>query len=213
MDEPSADPGAEPQGHDASHHLCPQCGAAVDGPNGDGPFMTCPECNTQFFIAPPQDAQEAPEESEAQEQIPEEAELSAARIRQMSMLTRTAYRTRSYFIVGALACLGTAAEIISLVIKEVKARHQWSIQAIGGLFLTAAALSAASKFARHALATHREIQAHIRARELEELEIAKREPDLSTLSDGSHHARNLESMTWGGEEGEKERKREGETEV
>jgi hypothetical protein len=62
-----------------------------------------------------------------------------------------------------------------------------------------AALIGAGKFGAQVVEVQRGINNDIRNRELEEMEAAKREPDLSSLSDGSQHARNLESMFGAGE--------------
>jgi hypothetical protein len=201
MDPTLADVPPEPQPPGPQQYLCPQCGLMVDGAGTSGPILICPHCGTQFFQPVAQDADGSAANPET-DGTTEEAELSIARIRQMSMLARTAYRTRSYFLVGMLACLGAAAEIIYLIAKYFHATHHWGTYATAGVCLTAAALIGASKFFSRALATHREIRAHLRARQLEELEAAKHEPDLSQLSDGSHHARNLERMV---SEGETER--------
>jgi len=66
--------------------------------------------------------------------------------------------------------------------------------------LVVASLIGAYKFGIRALEVQRGIVADLRARELEELEAAKHEPDLSALSDGSQYAKALAQMYGGQKE-------------
>ena len=120
--------------------------------------------------------------------------MSELRIRQLSTLGRTAYRTRSYLVVGTLACFGFAIQLAIVATDDARYLHHWGRGPIAYLLFAAAGLIGSFKFAARVMEVQRGINADLRARELEEQEAAKHPPDLSTLSDGSQHARNLERM-------------------
>jgi hypothetical protein len=176
-----------------SQIVCPQCGGAIDPQNVSGPIIECPHCATQFF--PPvieDDADKSADDSKEEDVT--EAELSELRIRQLITLQRTAYRTRSYLVVGTLGCLGFAVQLGIFAFQVARANHRWGSAPIAYLLFAGAGLIGSYKFGVRVMEVQRGINADARARELEEQEAARHEPDLSTLSDGSHHARNLASM-------------------
>ena len=186
----------------APHYLCPNCAQAVDASAATGPVLECPQCGTQFFPPVVEDAEEKAQE--AMTRTVQEEELSAGRIRQLSVLGRTAYRTRSYHIIGAGACFGLMLMLIKYTVESVTRLHHSGVEAsafaffavaaaMGAFFAVAAAMGTV-RFLKRVIAIQREINANIEARRLEELEAARHEPDLSTLSDGSHRARNLQRM-------------------
>lgn len=202
METPPPDADLPPAEVDAPVGLtCPNCGAPVDAAHVSGPIAQCPACGTQFF--PPAlddvdlaDATETGGETEASAQS--ESELEALRIRHFSVLRRSAYRTRSYFIVGVVACLILAIQLVIWVVGDIRHGAGWRGRPIIYLLTAGAALVGAFEFWLHVARVQRAIDAEVAARALEELEAARHEPDFSMLSDGSHHARNLELMTGGG---------------
>jgi len=162
----------------------------------NGPVIQCPACSEQFFRPHDEDAADSQSQSDDEEvESPpaREEELRELRIRQFSTLRRTAYRTRSYFIVGTVGCLMTAVQTIDWGIRALYAPH-WRLLAILWLFIAAAALLGTAGFARRVARIQREINSDLRARETQELEAARNEPDFSLLSDGSQHIRNLEQV-------------------
>lgn len=189
MEEIPVDPTPAPG---APYYVCPNCAQEVDASASTGPVLECPSCGTQFFPPIIEDADE--QAHEAQTKAVQEEELSAARIRQLSVLGRTAYRTRSYLIIGAGWCFGLTLLLVKYAYESVRLLHHWGMEASAFAFFAAAASMGTVRFLGRVIAIQREINANIAARELEELEAARHEPDLSTLSDGSHRARNLQRM-------------------
>ena len=180
-------------------YACPNCGGAVD-PLPGSPVLQCPQCKTQFFPPTAEDADDTSADDEkGDEELDEEAELDALRIRQLSTLRRTAYRTRTYLIVGTAGCLFIAIQLLIFAVQSTREHHHWGRWPSGCVVFALASLIGAVKFAQRVAAVQRGINADLRARELEEQEAARHVPDLSTLSDGSHHAKNLEKMFGSGE--------------
>jgi hypothetical protein len=180
----------------APAQACPNCGHVVDISAVSGPVAQCENCGTQFFVVEPEAPRELSEEEQAIEEVKEsqEQELSALKIRQRVALRRVAYRTRSYFIIGTCACLFLALMLAMALGKDLRDQHHWSFGATVYCLLIFTALNGAARFAARWVQSQREITAELKARELEEAEAARHEPDLSALSDGSQHARNLERM-------------------
>ena len=184
----------EPSG--SQEHSCPDCGQPVGDSARVGPVLVCPHCGSQFFPPATDQVDEAGEGEGSDSVTPNaarEEELRELRIRQFSTLRRTAYRTRSYFIVGTAACLIIA---IQLIIRGVQAIHLvgWRGRPIGYFLAAGACLIGMTEFGIRVARVQRGINADLRARELEEIEAAKQEPDFTPLSDGSQQARNLEQM-------------------
>jgi hypothetical protein len=176
--------------------ICPDCGQPVGESARVGPVLICPHCGGQFF--PPtedtaEDAEDDASDGNARGSAASDEELRELRIRQFSTLRRTAYRTRSYFIVGTSACLIVA---IQLMIRGAQTLRLvgWHGRPIGYFLAAAACLIGMVEFAIRVARVQRGINADLRAREQEEIEAAKQEPDFAPLSDGSQQARNLEQM-------------------
>jgi hypothetical protein len=168
-------------------------GLAVDPASASGAILQCPNCGTQFF-PPASEDQEEDSEQEQEEEKSTEEELSELRIRQLITLGRTAYRTRSYLVVGTLACFGFAVQLTIKAMNTARDSHRWGLWPITFLLFAGACVIGCYKFGQRVADVQRGINADRHARELEEAEAAKNPPDLSTLSDGSQHARNLEKM-------------------
>ena len=192
MDESQADSTPPADAALPSHYPCPSCGESVE-PSDRGAILQCSHCGTQFFPPAPQDSQEEEAESSSTE-TDDEAELSELRIRQLVTLRRSAYRTRTYFIVGVVACTLLCVMLVKYVYQSVRLSHHWELRDSTGSLFAVAALIGAFKFAHHVSRTQREIDDALREREREEAEAAKVEPDLSTLSDGSQHWKHLEQI-------------------
>jgi uncharacterized Zn finger protein (UPF0148 family) len=191
---PNAESSLEPTSPE--EHLCPDCGQPVGDSARAGPVLVCPHCGGQFFPPATDQADEsADDESDdrARTNAAREEQLRELRIRQFSTLRRTAYRTRSYFIVCTAACLIIA---IQLMIRGVQALHVlgWRGRPIGYFLAAGVCLIGMTEFGIRVARVQRGINADLRAREQEEIEAAKQEPDFTPLSDGSQQARNLEQM-------------------
>ena len=175
--------------------VCPNCGQTIDPSAIPGPVIECPQCGTQFFPPAPTGDELSDEEKEVEEtKATMQEQLSSLRIKQFSTLRRTAYRTRSYLIIGAAGCAWFTIPLVITIVKSVREKHHWGMGSSAEAMLVVASLIGAYKFGIRAVEVQRGIEADLRARELEELEAAKREPDLSALSDGSQYAKALEQM-------------------
>jgi hypothetical protein len=197
MEEPA--PQSESQESPAAV-VCPNCGHGIDPGTVSGTIIECPSCRTEFFLPVEEEVIEAAEPAaDADAPVSTDQEISALRIKQFATLRRTAYRTRSYFIIGALGCLWVTIPLVIAIVSNFREQHQWTMWVSLYVTLGLVALIGAFKFAMKAVETQRGIEADIRAREAEELEAAKVEPDLSALSDGTQYAKLLERMTGGSE--------------
>ena len=166
-----------------AHYHCPNCGGLIAATAGQR-LIICPHCNEQSFMA-----DESTQEGESSEQtepvksaMPREPELSELRIKQISNLRRGAYRNRSWCVVGAVACLVGAAQLVQMTVRE--ARRGSVILPIGFCLGAAAALVGTAYFIRSVMLLTREIRAST-------IPEPATPPDFSTLSDGSQRWRNL----------------------
>jgi len=194
MDESSQEFGQPAETSPAPQLICPNCGTTINPAYVSGPVIECPRCHTQFFPPAPEEPEESSDEDNALTDKTREEQLSALHIKAAATFRRSAYRTRSYFVVGLVACTVIMVQIVINAIERIHHEHRVSAMSIGYFLFAFALFIGAGKFANLALEVHRKINADIRAREQEELEAAKNPPDLSALSDGSQHARNLEKM-------------------
>jgi hypothetical protein len=162
MDEPSA-------------FTCPHCQQLVEInlPN-EHKIVTCPHCNAEFAVP------------EVQPYDDRSGELDGLRIRQLSTLKRSGYRSRSYAIIAAGACAVIAAQLVLLTFRQVR-MVGWSARAIGYALLVPVVLWGAWHFIGRAMALHRETRRS-------SLADPQSTPDFSTLSDGSQRVKNLEDM-------------------
>jgi hypothetical protein len=178
--------------------VCPQCGTTLDPAIATGPVAECPSCRCQFFVPSSEDAVGGPSPDDANEASGEqgdaETELSELHIRQLIILRRSAFRTRTYLFVGTCGCLFITIQLLILAGQNIYRNHHVGRFDISFFFFAIAAFMGAVPLGKKTLALHRQIQADDRARAAAEAEADKNPPDLSTLSDGSQHARNLERM-------------------
>jgi DNA-directed RNA polymerase subunit RPC12/RpoP len=194
MDESPAEPAQPPESSPAPQYICPNCGTSVDPATVSGPVIECPQCNTQFFPPAVEEPAETSAEEDALTEKTREEQLSALHIKAAATLRRGAYRERSYYIVGLVASVVIMIQLVINATGRIHREHRLSAMTVGYLLFALALFIGAGKFGNLALEVHRRIRADIRARELEEMEAAKNPPDLSLLSDGSQHAKNLEKM-------------------
>lgn len=113
-----------------------------------------------------------------------EHELDGLRIRQLSALRRSAYRTRSFAIIVAVACLVVG---IQLAIKAFRAESAWF--RVLSAALAVFALFGAVHFTRRIAALQRELRTPPPMPPE-----PPGGPDFSTLSDGSQQWKNLEDI-------------------
>jgi hypothetical protein len=107
----------------------------------------------------------------------EAIELSNLRIRQHAALKRAAYRSRSYAIVAAAACIGAVAQLLWLIIGQLRGARSVGRIALYIAFLLAAGFGIRF-FIRKAIALHQEaIKSSIAE--------PTAPPDFSKLNDGS----------------------------
>ncbi|HMB96575.1 MAG TPA: hypothetical protein VKK61_11095 [Tepidisphaeraceae bacterium] len=112
-----------------------------------------------------------------------ESELNELRIRQMSALRRTAYRARSYAIVGAAACVITTLQLLWTLARS----HQFNLWIIIYGLMTILTICGAIYCTKRVIALHREAKQSVLTDPLTP-------PDFSKLSDGSQFAKNLEEV-------------------
>src|SRR5436305_3569382 len=108
-----------------------------------------------------------------------DGELSALCVYQEKALRRGAYKSRSYCIVGAAACLVGAIQLCVMMVRLARlgGSMRWAMIA-GEALLALGALWGCAGLTRRAVAFHRELQKPM-------LEEPTSPPDFSTLSDGS----------------------------
>ena len=113
----------------------------------------------------------------------DEPGLSELRIRQMATLRRTAYRSRSYEIIGAIACIVMAMQSIWTLIRS----HRFNVWTIAFALTMILSVWGAIYCIRRAIAMNREAKRST-------LPQPTMPPDFSTLSNGSQLAKNLEEI-------------------
>ena len=168
----------------AESYYCPNCGQVIAAAGGQ--LVQCPHCGEQFFT-PAQDAvpESLDDHSGEQERARRESELSEVRIRQVSSLKRGEYRSRSWCIIGAVACLISAVQLVQMTVHAIRRGHV--ALPIGFCLAALACLMGGVYFARRARRWTLEIRQTSIPNPTEP-------PDLSTLSDGTQHAKALSEM-------------------
>ncbi len=195
MDPSPLEPDPSAENIPLAPYICPNCGTAIDPATVSGPVIDCPQCHTQFFPPAAEEPDEVPEEEKQRVEQLREEQLSALHIKAAATVRRTAYRERSYYIVGMAACFIIMIQLIINATTRIHSEHRLTLMPAGQLLGALALFFAAGKFGNLAKAVNNRIKNDIRERELEEQEFARRHPpDLSALSDGSQQAKNLEKM-------------------
>ncbi len=118
-------------------------------------------------------------------------DLDGVRIRQITLLKRAAYRSRSYAHVLALSCLIGAGKCVWNVVSAIRNPDPDRMTAYGVVALWMAAAAACvyltTRFYRRAERFRREAETTM-------LPAPATPPDFTPLSDGSHQWRNLERI-------------------
>ena len=121
---------------------CPFCGKSVGVSDPAQTVFQCPDCGQQFFAptTAEEDSTATHEQAQAQaadEEARREAELSELRISQVANLRRGAIRSRSWFIVGAVACVVGASQFVYFAIERYRGgeRHGPLRDALGAAIL------------------------------------------------------------------------------
>ncbi|MBV8781307.1 MAG: hypothetical protein JO353_07910 [Phycisphaerae bacterium] len=112
-------------------------------------------------------------------------ELDGLRIRQLVHLKRSNYRSQTYAIIGMVVCVVAATKLV-LLARAGYLTGQW-LPVIGYGIVAAICAVGAVVFAIHADRLRDELKTPPK--------ILDREPDFESLSDGSQHVTNLETMT------------------
>jgi len=180
----------DPTPQDSQIAHCPRCGTEFQI-TATSPILQCPACGEQFF--PPEPLDEPIENTESHEpKAPSEEELSGMRIRQISVMRRAAYRTRSYYIIGLGACVVIAIQLCLMIVRSFREVHLHfrtsSLFAFTAycLFLVGA-ITGGFFFARRLLELQQEIRQSLQKE-------PAAQPDFSSLQDGTQHIRELEQM-------------------
>jgi hypothetical protein len=113
-------------------------------------------------------------------------ELNGLRIRQLAVLHRAAYRSRSYCIIAVIVCI---VGIVQLIHETIQAHRGGGglIRQMGYIAAAVALLVLGIRCAKWARHFHKEAKQT-------SLSTPRVPPDFSNLSDGSQHAKNLENM-------------------
>jgi len=180
----------DPTQQDSQIAHCPRCGTEFQI-TATSPILQCPACGEQFF--PPEPVGEFIEATESPGPKPSsEEELSGMRIRQISVMRRAAYRTRSYYIIGLGACVVIAIELCLMIVRSIRETHLHfrtsSLFAFAAycLFLIGA-IAGGFFFARRLIELQQEIRQSLQKE-------PAAQPDFSSLQDGTQHIRELEQM-------------------
>jgi len=174
MEEPAAE----------SYH-CPNCGDIVDAAGER--LIQCPHCGEQFFTPDPHAADQGGEDAaENQKEADREAELSELRIRQVSDLRRGAYRSRSWCIIAAVACVVCAGQLVQMTVHSIRRGHL--AIPIGFCLAALASLMGCGYFVARAVELTREIRQS-------SIPDPPEPPEFSALGNGTQHLKGLDEMS------------------
>jgi ribosomal protein L37AE/L43A len=169
---------------------CPFCGKSVGVSDPAQTVLQCPACGQQFFPQTASEEDSASDNEQAQahtadEEARREAELSELRISQVANLRRGAIRSRSWFIVGAVACVVGASQFVYFAIEKYRAGERRG--PLRDAICAAILLMIVPYFLR---------KIRILGQEISEsrLKDPATPPDFSTLSDGSQQWTNLDQL-------------------
>ena len=166
-------------------YTCPHCQTPLDVAAGPTPQdVVCPHCSA-LTVIPAIDGAMQPVEAEPTERARED-ELSGLRIRQLAAAKRAAYRSRSYCVVAAVACVVMAVQLAWYGVSAIRAGG-FGLPAIAYFFVAMLAVWGAVYFFRKAMQFDREAKQSA-------LPAALGEPDFNALSDGSQQWKNLEDV-------------------
>jgi hypothetical protein len=191
--------------------VCPSCCQAVEATPGVQPtIVNCPHCN-QAIIVPAADGSmpamaraEGAAEAEpfVTNDLPEQKatnakeDLDANRIRQVTQARRSAYRTRSYVLILIVACIVVAIQLVIQAFIHIETtragdirfeREPFGTWPFGKLMVSLVLLAVAYRFWGRAGRLKREADRSA-------ITEPSTPPDLSKLSDGSQHYKNLDEL-------------------
>lgn len=166
------------QPHAAQSYLCPHCSQTVQIMPADvAAEWTCPHCGQTFVVG---------ESSESLDDGGRADELDGVRIRQLSHARRSAYRARSFCLIGALFCaVGVVQLTLDLLAAVLRHEAGWlsvALAIVDGLLLWGML---------HLLRAARRLGIEARRSTLEPTD---HPPDFSSLGDGSQRFDDLEKM-------------------
>jgi DNA-directed RNA polymerase subunit M/transcription elongation factor TFIIS len=175
---------------DASDFECPNCGQILHAERGEvARLLQCPACS-ELFVIPAldgstdlPDAAVATEEQKAHSEL---QELNSLRMRHLIVTRRTAIRTRTYYVAGAVSCLVGAIQLAIMTVTEVRIVG-WHLRQVSFVLFAIAALYLAAYLFKGAAHWGRQSQAA-------KIPDPETPPDFTPLSDGSQHAKNLEHL-------------------
>ncbi|HSI35791.1 MAG: hypothetical protein ACAI43_23760 [Phycisphaerae bacterium] len=203
---------------------CPACNEALEATAGDVAAMVpCPTCGRAFVLPAVDGSTEVPgpaDEGEdddregrrlALRDMTREQELDALRMRQIVATKRSAIRSRTYYVVGAVAALIGAAKLVEMTVRHV-GHAGWEAKPVGYVLFVAALGAFGLWCVRRANYWQAEMRASPLAGKcphcLADLKGAEGKcpacgravnvelppPDFSTLQDGSQFAKELEDV-------------------
>ncbi|HYE18253.1 MAG TPA: hypothetical protein VEA69_07400 [Tepidisphaeraceae bacterium] len=203
---------------------CPACNEALEATPGDVALMIpCPTCGRAFVLPAVDGSTEVPAPADAGEdddregrrlarrEMTREQELDALRMRQIVATKRSAIRSRTYCVVGAVAALIGAAKLVEMTVRHVGA-HGWEAKPVGYVLFVAALGAFGLWCVRRANYWQAEMRVSPLAGKcphcLAKLEEGARTcpscggavnlelpaPDFTTLQDGSQFAKELEDV-------------------
>jgi len=155
---------------------CPSCAHDVRGVSRLQTLYKCPACGLEFLAI---GGEHRTEDEEA---------LNSLRIRNLALLRRSIFRTRSHFIVGASACVVALSELALIAFRGVQSRA-W----ITGVACAAAGYGLVILL-RHCI---RRIIALGRELRDSKTHLPDEPQDFSSLGDGSQRVRDLETLVGG----------------
>lgn len=172
-------------------YVCPNCSLPVElTPSNETAEWACPHCGGVFVVASPSTSTDDDQADDRNDDAADDDsnELDGVRIRQLSQARRATYRSRSFCLIGAMACLIGVIEL-SIHLARTLARHEvdWTtgVVVVLDVLMGWASLMLFGK-ARY---FHEEAR-----RSSLSPPPPDHPPDFSTLSDGSQKWKDLENI-------------------
>ena len=184
-DPPAADEAVGEGDETALTYTCPHCSTTFHLPAEPADrVLECPACRAQFFA--PADEHWLDYEGTRRDDADREDELSGGHIKQVAALRRNLYRTRSWSIVGSIALIVGAAQLVGMTFGYTMYLG-WGVRPVGYVVAAVGCLLASRVLLRRVS----EINGELKEMALDE---PATPPDFSTLSDGSQRWKALEGL-------------------
>ncbi|HEV7300047.1 MAG TPA: hypothetical protein VGN72_11830 [Tepidisphaeraceae bacterium] len=171
---------------------CPGCDEEIEIDRSAGDSFRCPYCNVSFSLGSGDD-DGTTDDGEAERTELErrtDEELDGLRIRQFAAERRAAYRQRSYVIVALGGSAVAAGQLVWMTYQHVR-RAGWEWKPIGYVLFAIACAVAAVMLSKQVRAMTRALTASAGATSTSN---SDREPDFSTLGDGSDRWQKLNEV-------------------